>query len=59
MTAPRSPLPIEARRQAWDRLWQRLLAPLPDDRPSRDEDKLNDLGESDESAEDQSLDEAA
>ena len=26
-----STLPIEARRAAWDALWRRLLAPIPDD----------------------------
>jgi hypothetical protein len=30
-------LPLEARRAAWDQLWRRLLAPISDDEPARDE----------------------
>ena len=29
-----SPLPLEARRAAWDRLWRILLAPPPEDQIS-------------------------
>ena len=36
-----STLPIEARRAAWDALWRRLLAPIPDDDPEPDEQDDN------------------
>ena len=42
MSAP-NPLPIEARRAAWDALWRRLLAPVPDDdRDPNDPDSEDD-----------------
>jgi hypothetical protein len=33
-------LPLEARQAAWDALWRRLLAPIPDDdEPESDEEE--------------------
>lgn len=37
MSRPSSVLPDVARRAAWDALWARLLAPLPDDSDSESE----------------------
>jgi hypothetical protein len=34
MSRPFTPLPLEARRRLWDRLWDRLLQPCPDERDS-------------------------
>ncbi len=39
-------LPDEARRAAWDRLWRRLLAPIPDAEPEADKDPVQDPEES-------------
>jgi hypothetical protein len=38
VSAPSAVLPLEARQAAWDALWRRLLAPLPDDHPTEDEE---------------------
>lgn len=42
MSAGSAVLPDEARAAAWDALWRRLLAPIPDDDPEPNEQDEDD-----------------